>query len=259
MSMKVTILGSGTNVPNLSRSACAALVEYNDLVILIDLGPGTMRRLLECGIDIADVTHIFLTHFHPDHTAELVPLLFATKYCEGKPRTSRLSIFAGDGFKAFYQGLQAAYRDWIVLPGHQLLIRELDVLAGETIIQSGLRITAGAVRHRPESIAFRFQDDIGVSVVYSGDTDTSDSLVDLAKGTDLFICESAFPDELKAPGHLTPSLAGRIAEKAGVKQLVLTHLYPPCERVDIVKQAARTYKGPIMVAEDLMTFELGTT
>jgi ribonuclease BN (tRNA processing enzyme) len=58
------------------------------------------------------------------------------------------------------------------------------------------------------------------------------------------------------PGHLTPSLAGSIASKAKAKRLVLTHLYPPCDEVDIVKQARSTYKGPIVKAEDLMTFRL---
>jgi ribonuclease BN (tRNA processing enzyme) len=55
-------------------------------------------------------------------------------------------------------------------------------------------------------------------------------------------------------GHLTPSLAGGIAQKADAKRLVLTHLYPPCDQVDIAKQAASSYKGAVIVAEDLMSF-----
>jgi ribonuclease BN (tRNA processing enzyme) len=64
------------------------------------------------------------------------------------------------------------------------------------------------------------------------------------------------PDGMKLPGHLTPSLAGQIAAKAGVSRLVLTHLYPPCDSVDIAKQARSTYKGTVFKAEDLMTFRL---
>jgi ribonuclease BN (tRNA processing enzyme) len=72
----------------------------------------------------------------------------------------------------------------------------------------------------------------------------------------LLICEAAMPDQLKVPGHLTPGLAGRIAQKANAQRLVLTHLYPACDEVDIVKQARKAYKGEIFPAEDLMTFTL---
>jgi ribonuclease BN (tRNA processing enzyme) len=95
-----------------------------------------------------------------------------------------------------------------------------------------------------------------MSVAYSGDSDACDALVNVAQEVDLFICESAMPDALKVPGHMTPSLAGRMATRAGAKRLVLTHLYPECDGEDLVKQASGTYKGPVTVAEDLMSFDL---
>ncbi|MBW1822481.1 MAG: ribonuclease Z, partial [Deltaproteobacteria bacterium] len=76
----VTILGSGTCVPSLKRSSCSVLVEVSDSKLLFDSGPGTMRRLLEAGITIFDISFIFYSHLHPDHTGELVTFLFATKY-----------------------------------------------------------------------------------------------------------------------------------------------------------------------------------
>ena len=254
MGFKITILGSGTNVPRLARSASAILVESNDLTALVDLGTGTIRRLLEYGVEIFDLTHVFLSHFHPDHTAELVPLLFATKYSENHMRFQPLHLYAGKGFYSFYQGLQAAYKDWIVLPDHQLTINEIDVLKGETLSLGDVRVLARPVEHRPESLAFRFENPAGTAIVYSGDTDECQTLTDLARGADLFICESAYPEGMKTVGHLTPSSAGRMAQEADVKRLVLTHLYPPCDRVNIAKQAASAYKGPIIVAEDLMSF-----
>ena len=255
-SMKITILGSGTCVPRLDRSACAALVETDKAKILLDLGPGTIHRLLEYGVTIFDLTHVLLTHFHPDHTGELASLLFATKYPDQHKRKSRLTITAGPGLQAFYQGLRAGYGDWIVLPESQMVIRQIDAPAGETIQFADLCVTARPVNHRPESLAYRFETGDGVAMVSSGDTDECDTLVKLAEAADLLICESAMPDGQKVPGHLTPSLAGKIASRAGVKQLVLTHLYPPCDQVDIVKQARTTYKGPVIAAEDLMTFRL---
>ncbi len=257
MSTKVTILGSGTCIPRLDRSACAVLVETGRAKILLDLGPGTIRRLLEYGVTIFDLTHIFLSHFHPDHSAELVPLIFSTKYPDRRRRKKQLTIVGGDGLKRFYKALQTAYGEWIVMPVEQLAIQEMDTLPGESLTYDDFRVIARPTNHRPESLAYRVEGTDGVSVVYSGDTDECDSLADLAHCADLFICESALPDELKAPGHLTPSLAGQIAARAQVKRLVLTHLYPQCDNVDIVKQAGSKYKGPVVVAEDLKSFVLG--
>lgn len=253
---KVTILGSGTCVPSLDRSACAVLVETGSARILLDLGPGTIRRLLEYGLTIFDVTHIALSHFHPDHTSDLVPLVFATKYPDGLRRKKQLVVLGGMGLETLYQGLRAAYGNWIVLPKEQMALQELDVLNGESLVFKDFKLTARPTRHRPESLAYRIEDRAGRSIVYSGDTDECDALAPLARSADLFICESAVPDHLKEPGHLTPSLAGRIAEQAKAKRLVLTHFYPPCDEVDIVKQARSAYKGEIFAAEDLMTFKL---
>jgi len=73
----------------------------------------------------------------------------------------------------------------------------------------------------------------------------------------LLICESAMPDEQKVKGHLTPSLAGAIAEKAHVRKLVLTHFYPECDKVDIIEECRKSYAGDVIAAEDLMRFEMG--
>ena len=253
-SFRVTILGSGTCVPRLDRSASALLVETRSSKILMDIGPGTIHRLLAYGVTIFDLSHIFLSHFHPDHTSELVPLIFATKYPQGDRRSSRLDVFGGAGLNAFYKGLRAAYNQWIMLPETQLALHELGELSDSTLKFDDFSAAARPVDHRPESLAYRIQTKEGLSMVYSGDTDECDALVALAQGTDLLICESAMPDQQKVPGHLTPSLAGAIASRAGAKRLVLTHLYPPCDQVDIVKQAHTTYKGPVIAAEDLMTF-----
>jgi ribonuclease BN (tRNA processing enzyme) len=113
--------------------------------------------------------------------------------------------------------------------------------------------------HRKESIAFRVTGENGMSTVYSGDTDYSENLIDLAHHADLFICECALPDPMKVDGHLTPSVAGKMASLAKVKKLVLTHFYPQCEDADIEAQCRKTYDGPLVLARDLMTFELGVS
>ncbi|MCF8050340.1 MAG: MBL fold metallo-hydrolase [Desulfobacterales bacterium] len=256
-STTVTILGSGTCVPSLKRSACAVLVEAGNEKILFDAGPGTMHRLLEAGVTIFELTTVCLSHFHPDHTGELVPLLFSTKYPDGRRRKTPLQLAAGSGFSAFFAGLGRVYGQWIDLAPGMLRIRELSTAGSDRFRAGSLTIETAPTVHRPESIAFRITDAAGRVVVFSGDTDYSEHLVRLARGADLFICESAMPDELKVEGHLTPSEAGDIAARAGVNTLILTHLYPECEDVDLIGQCRKAFDGKVVVAADLMRLAMG--
>ncbi len=252
----VTILGSGTCVPSLQRSSCSVLIETGTKKLLFDAGPGTMRRLLEAGCSIFDISHIFLSHFHPDHSGELVPFLFATKYPDKSKRKKTLTIIAGKGFVSFYSRLQNVYGDWIELAPGVVDIIELSNSSHDTRRFADFAVESRPVEHREESIAFRITDNRGKSIVYSGDTDVSENLVALAKNADLFICEAAFPDELKTKGHLTPRPAGEIATRASVRQMILTHFYPVCDTVDMKKQCRRTYAGPLHMARDLLTIRL---
>jgi ribonuclease BN (tRNA processing enzyme) len=255
--LSVTFLGSGTCVPSLQRSSCSVLIETGEHKLLFDSGPGTMRRLLEAGTSIFDVSHIFYSHFHPDHTGELVPFLFATKYPDATQRKNPLTIVAGKGFLEFYRGLQNVYGAWVELAPGMLRLIELDNTGYDARNFESFRVSSIPVAHRAESIAFRITGANGLSVVYSGDTDVSENLVALAEKADLFICESALPDDLKTPGHLTPSLAGEIASRAGVRKLVLTHFYPECDLIDIEKECRKNYDGPLVLAEDLMKIAVG--
>jgi len=254
--ISVTILGSGTCVPSLKRSSCSVLMETGGTKLLFDCGPGTMRRLLETGTKIFDISFIFFSHLHPDHTGELVSFLFATKYPEIERRQKPLTIVAGSGFSEFYTRLKNVYGEWIELKPGLLNIFEMDNKGKDSIDFGDFTVKSIPVEHNDESIAYRITGSDGRSVVYSGDTDFSDNLVTLAKNADILICESALPDELKVTGHMTPSLAGRIARQANVKKLVLTHFYPECDQVDIEKQCRKTWRGPLILAEDLMKIEL---
>ena len=254
--MTVTILGSGTCVPSLQRSACSVLVEIDGVKLLFDSGPGTMHQMLKAGTTLWDISYIFYSHFHPDHTGELVPFLFASKYPENTQRRNPLTIVAGKGFSEFYKGLYAVFGQWIDIGPGLLEFVEPDIKARDTRTFKGFTVESMPVAHREESLAYRITGTSGKSVVYSGDTDVCESLAVIAKNADLFICESAHPDALKAHGHLTPSRAGEIAAKAQVGKLVLTHFYPECDTVDIKKECRRTYSGPLVLAEDLMRFTL---
>lgn len=249
--LNITLLGTGTCVPSLKRSACALLIETGDDKIVADTGPGTMRRLLEAGNSIFDVSMILYSHLHPDHTAEFVPFLFATKYSGGH-RDKPLKIIAAKGFHRFYNGLKNVYGKWIELEPGMLEIIELENASDDFYQTHHFTIRSTPVAHTEQSLAYRFETPNGTSAVYSGDTEYCESLIRLAYETDLLICESAFPDEAKIPKHLTPSLAGKVAAAARAKQLVLTHFYPECDQVDVKEQCRKTFKGNLIIGQDLM-------
>ena len=252
----VTILGSGTCVPSLKRSSCSVLMKVGTSKLLFDSGPGTMRRLLEAHTTIFEISHIFYSHLHPDHSGEFVPFLFATKYPENNRRTTPLTVAGGWGFLDFYEALKTVYGRWVELAPQQMNIIEFDNQRTDSRQFENFTVKTAPVAHNPESIAYRVTGPGGYSVVYTGDTDYSETIIDLAKNTDLLICECALPDRFRAKGHLTPSLAGDLATKAGVRQLVLTHFYPQCDNEDIAAECRKTFSGPLILAEDLMQLEV---
>lgn len=253
--LEITILGSGTSVPSLKRSSCSLLIEIGTDKLLFDLGAGTMRRLLENGTRIQDITHIFLSHLHPDHCGELVSFLFALKAPELYRENHHLTLIGGMGCADFYQGLKRVFGRWIEFDENRLKLVEMSVSGSDKIVFPGFTVLSTPVVHNPESIAFRVEKD-NRSIVYSGDTDECEALVSLAEKTDLFVCESAMPDQSKISKHLSPSVAGRMASRSGAKTLILTHFYPECDKTDIAKECRKTYDGQLFLAEDLMKIRL---
>lgn len=252
----VTVLGSGTCVPSLTRSACALLMRVASSRLLFDIGPGSMRRLLESGVNVQALSHVCISHFHPDHTGELAPLIFANKYPDASLRRNPLTLIGGPGFLDFMARLENLYGNWIKLDKGLLDFVETARAERSCFTAEGWTLETLPVCHNPESVAFRLAVNNGPSVVYSGDTDYSENLVKLARDTDLLICEAARPDEKPVAGHLTPSMAGRMATEAGARKLLLTHFYPDCENVDLAAQCRRAYAGPVILAHDLMHLEV---
>ncbi len=253
----VTILGSGTCVPSLRRSSSAVMMEIRDTKLLFDCGPGTLRRLLEAGTGIFDISFVFLSHFHPDHAGDFASFLFSNKYADGNFRQTPLTAGAGNGFSEFYNTLKTAY-PWIELSPDIFRQIEFSATVRDKREFGDFTVETIPVEHNKESIAYRITDFQGKTAVYSGDTDFSANLISLAKDADIFICESALPDDMKVRGHLTPCLAGEIATLANVRKLVLTHFYPQCDRTDIESQCRKTYSGPLLLAEDLMQINVNT-
>lgn len=247
--LKITILGSGTCVPSLERSSCSVLVAWDGISILCDAGAGTMGRLLEAGQSIDEIDAIVLSHFHLDHAGEVASFLFSTKYPEMR-RKKKLTLVGGQGLNPWFEQLCRTFNHTIEMDEDFFECLELEAKGAFRFGE--LTVSYDTMAHKPESRGFRFETPDGFSAVYSGDTDVTDNLVNLAQGADILICESAMPDGQKLPNHLTPSLAGQMAQKAGVKKLVLTHFYPECEDADLITPCKREYSGPVVLAEDLM-------
>ena len=159
------------------------------------------------------------------------------------------------GLEHFYNGMVSLYGHWIVPTGNRLVLRELTPLGPDSVDFGNVTVRSIPSAHSFPSLSYRIEAQ-GASLTVSGDTDMSEDLVRLAQGTDTLICEASFPDGMKVAGHLVPSEAAEIAQRAGAKKLVLTHFYPPCKEADMVGQAAREFSGEILKAEDLMTIEV---
>ena len=251
--MELIVLGSGTGVPSLRRGAPAYAVLAAGRLILLDLGSGACRALLRHGLNFSQVDIMALSHLHPDHIGDLVPFLFASHYALGYTRQEPFWLLAARGFAAFHERLKSAFGQWVEAPAGLLRLRELNPEGPDGAVWEGLTIKTAPVNHIEGSLAYRLEAE-GQALVYSGDTDESDSLADLAKGANLLILECSMPH--KVPGHLTPGEAGRLAAKAGVARLLLTHFYPPCDEVDVGALAAREFTGEILLAEDDLRIRL---
>jgi ribonuclease BN (tRNA processing enzyme) len=253
--MRITILGTGTATPVLNRNASGLVMEAAGSLVLVDLGPGTLRRLCEAGIDYKDIDIILITHFHPDHVSDLTPLLFASNYAYGPFREDSFLLIGPTGLEQFYEALVKIYGHWIIPAGNRLIRKEMDSQAPDMFVSGELIIHSSPAAHSQPALSYRLEAE-GSSVTVSGDTDVSDHLVELARGTDLLICECSMPEGSKIPGHLVPSEAGTMAEKARARKLILTHFYPPCDEFDVAEQASKTFSGQVIRGEDLMVINV---
>lgn len=208
--------------------------------------------MLDVGVTHRDIDLLLYTHIHPDHVADLVPILFACKYAD-LPREKEMLCIGGQGFKSYFEKLKDLYGSWIEPQSYRLAVKEI---CQETLAYRDLKILSRPMAHISESVGYRIELKDGTSVTLSGDTDYCQNIVDLALEVDLLVLECSFPDGKKVEGHLTPSLAGRIALESRCKRLLLTHLYPVCDQFDIVGQCKKIYQGQIILAEDLTRIKI---
>jgi len=225
-------------------------------VVLFDIGPGTLRQLSRVGIGHHRIALIFITHFHPDHTADLIHFLFATKNPRVLDKREPFMIIGPRGLPGFIERLQKAYGKWLDVPNELMRIEELDTQKPAKESYHGFEVQSQPLRHTAQCLAYRVWGPLGKSFVYSGDTGFCGELIDLARDCDLLILEASFPEGEEVEGHLTPSLAGQIASLARASRLVLIHFYPEVLATDITKACRRTYSGELILGRDLLHLSL---
>ena len=251
--MKITVLGTGTIAFSPTRSCAGYYVEAGEARVLMDCGSGTCRRLAELGIRWQELTHVALTHFHVDHHQDLPTLIFAGRYGMLPPRSAPLTVIGPVGTAALLDRLAAAYGAWVTAPGYEIRVTEL--APGESYDLGGARLDCAKVPHTPESMAYSMVEGAR-RIVYSGDTGFDPAFAAWARGADLLVLECSLPKSMAIPEHLMPEECGEVGRLAAPGLLVLTHLYPPVEGVDIAAIVRASYPGPLVIATDGWTTEI---
>ncbi len=252
---KLIVLGSGSAVPSADRTTSCYLVVDKGTVLLIDLGPGALQRAAALGYALDSLDGVLITHIHPDHTADLVALQFALHNPSVRCGHDTLPVFGDASIELLAERLRNAYPGWLD-PGPGRIVWEA-VAVGDVALPGGIRGETFKIEHHPSSLGWRLTLSNGFVIAFSGDAVESDALVKLGAEANLFVLESAGPDQNPMKGHLTPRRAGDVAAQSKAGRLLLTHFYPETLNEDIKAHAREGFEGEVLVAEDAMSVELG--
>ena len=274
--MKVTFTGTGGGGSYAhDRGGASVMLENDGGVILLDCGPGVMRRVFRAGIDIGDINAVFITHLHYDHAIGLAELFNMF----GRRRGDPPRIFGPKGIAEYVE----TCKKLIITNGMKELPEGLQQLHGEEITPGetyeivGFAADAIEVPHDPliQALAWRFRSDDTI-VVVSGDQATDDKLmVPFATNADLLVHEAhtELGVEAQAAGipkaerralfmsvfphaHSEVSAAAKVAEQAGAKLLALTALLPTEDEALLVSSAREHYSGDVFVAQPGESLEI---
>ena len=248
--MKLIVLGSGTCVPSLKRSAPAYYLEAEGRQILVDCGSGTLLQLERIGKSYKDIDAVFITHTHPDHIADIMPLIHALLATPLFTREKDLFLIGSKGFKKFYEkciasvmGKPKTFSIQIIEIEDKMDYPPFQILAAKTV-------------HSENSMAFRFEYR-GKSLVITGDADYDQDIIELSNNADLLIADCSFTESMKGQGHMTPKECGLVAKKAGARKLLLSHFYPlPFPDDERIKECKQVFDGDVSLAEDFLEFNL---
>lgn len=276
---RVILLGTaGGPRPNKMRNQPSLVIITNKKPYVVDCGNGVSRQLVFAGVSLRDLSAIFITHHHSDHNLEYGNLIYNAWASGFKGRIDAYGPPPLEKMTKLYFDLNA-YDISIRIPdeGRPPLAPMVNAhdFSGPGMVMNdeNIKVTAALVNHPPvvPALAYRF-DTADRSIVFSGDTTPSDNLVSLAQGADVLIHEVIHKQSLarlmaRVPNadrliehivasHTTVEDVGKVAKRAGVKTLVLTHLVPADDPTvtdamwsDPVKAV---FDGTVIVGKDLL-------
>ena len=277
--MKLILLGTGGGPrPRKARSAPAQVILIKDTAYVVDCGDGVARQLVLAGVPLPRLRHVFVTHHHSDHNADYGNLIFLAWAAGLRSRVDAwgpppLEKMTKQFFDMNAYDIATRIADEGRVPLVPLVhVHELNE-GGPVMQDENVKVTAALVDHPPVVPAFGYRFDArDRSIVISGDTTPSDNLIKLAQGADVLVHDALYEpgiDQLVAgvpnatslkqsimSHHTTAEDAGRVAQAAGVKTLVLSHLVPaedPAVTDQMWIDAARVhFRGVVIVGKDLL-------
>jgi ribonuclease BN (tRNA processing enzyme) len=261
--LTLTILGAGPAAPNQGGACSGYLVREHGSAVLVDCGSGVAGRVAQ-HVPPRELSGVAISHLHPDHYFDLVPLYYILKF--GEPRrpdlAPRLPVYVPPGGREFLARFGQMISD---KPAMLEDVFEICEYSSDLDVQLGsLQFTFVPVQHYVLSHAIRIRDSSGATIVFSSDVGPCQALVDAARDADLFMCESALRDASedepnpKKRGHMSAAEAGRTAREAGACRLLLTHYRSGPKYDEHHRSAAeQTFGGPVELAREGQTYSIG--
>ncbi len=249
MTARLTVLGCAGTHPGPERVCSSYLVEADGARLLMDCGNGSLANLQK-RCDVAEVDAVLISHLHPDHFADLYGLYYALRFHPDGPQS--LPVYAPTGAQVFVGQL---------LPGDELFGAHLEfhsAAAGQRLGIGPFDLELFAADHSVETLAPRVRLN-GKVLAYSADSGATPTLVDCAGGADVFVCDSSWLERggpYPTGVHMTGAQAGELAAHAGAATLVVTHVYPSNDPAEVAAEAAASFDGRVVVAEDLLEVPL---
>ncbi|HTV72082.1 MAG TPA: MBL fold metallo-hydrolase [Candidatus Acidoferrales bacterium] len=251
--MHFTVLGSSCSAPRPGRACSGYLVEAGASAVVLDFGSGVLANLvLERPADTIDA--IVITHMHSDHFLDLITLRYALKY-GSRSNDRKIALLLPPGGEAILRGMVEPLSDE---PAGDFFAAVCHVSTYDPL--RSLRIGDLQLRFAPtvhSTPTYAIRCEAASSLTYSADTGLCAPVEELARGTDLFLCEATLVlTHSGAYDHCRPEDAGAMAERAAARRLLLTHYSSEISETELQQRARSAYSGDLAVADDHLQLEV---
>lgn len=219
----VVHLGTGTAWPDPERGPTATLLKATSGSVLVDCGSGTLQKLRREVPDFGALHGLLLTHMHLDHSADLLPWLFAHNV-PGFARQEPLPIVLHTRALAEVEALRSALGTWLDAAQEHVVWQPVE--PGESFVLGPWEVETFAVHHSASSVGYRLVSSCGATIVIPGDTGPTPGLARACDGADLVVLECGVPDAFAMETHLSPMHWRELLQEARAGAWAMVHRYP---------------------------------